>query len=343
MAPRIAVRCDVGPTVGVGHVMRSLALAEELSSRGCEVVFVCDADSVPWAREQIRTRGFALLPSVDSPEAHVELFGAEGVAAVVFDSYVLPGAVYRGVRATGMPTLALVDNQLRGAEADLLLDQNIGAEEDPVELPVGSERLAGLSYALLRDDVVLRRPSAPPAATTASVPSVMAVFGGTDAYGAAPVVACALARTGLPFVATVVTRSDLLDEVSAIPLASGQSIDAITPTDRLPELVVGADLVVSAAGSSTWELLALGAATALVRVADNQTVSYQRLVSGRLAAGLGSLAELRGEGAVAAHDTLRGLLRDPSQRAALASAAWARVDGRGRARVADRLLALVAR
>ena len=171
----------------------------------------------------------------------------------------------------------------------------------------------------------------------------MAVFGGTDAYGAAPVVACALARTGLPFVATVVTRSDLLDEVSAIPLASGQSIDAITPTDRLPELVVGADLVVSAAGSSTWELLALGAATALVRVADNQTVSYQRLVSGRLAAGLGSLAELRGEGAVAAHDTLRGLLRDPSQRAALASAAWARVDGRGRARVADRLLALVAR
>jgi hypothetical protein len=61
-----------------------------------------------------------------------------------------------------MPTLALVDNQLRGAEADLLLDQNIGAEEDPVDFRrSAASGWRGWSYAPLRDDVVLRRPSVP--------------------------------------------------------------------------------------------------------------------------------------------------------------------------------------
>lgn len=341
--PRIAFRCDVGPTLGVGHVMRSLALAEELASRGNDIVFVCDAESVQWAHEQIQRRGFAVLPAVETPEEHVELFRAEGVARVVFDSYTLPTAVYRAVREASLPTLALVDNELRGAEADLLLDQNIGSEDDPVALPPGAERLAGLGYALLRDEVVRKRPASPRTSGSPSVPTVLAVFGGTDAYGAAPVVARALARTGLPFTATLVTRADLLDEVRATPLAPGQSLSPITPTDRLPELVVDADLVVSAAGSSTWELLALGAAAALVRVADNQTVSYHRLVSSGLAAGLGSLTELRGAGAADGEATLRDLLGDPGRRTALASAAWARVDGQGRARVADRFLALVPR
>jgi spore coat polysaccharide biosynthesis predicted glycosyltransferase SpsG len=337
---KIAFRCDVGPTVGVGHVMRSLALAEEFADRGIRVVFVCDAASVPWTAAQIETRGFDLAEAVDGVADHVRLFASLGVGGVVFDSYRLPAEVYRGVREIGLPTLALVDNELRGAEADLLLDQNIGSETDDLALPTGSDRLGGLRYALLREDILRLRPVVPPEARETNAPRVLAVLGGTDAHGAAPVVADALVRTGRPFQAILITREDLFETVRSIPTAEDQRIQAVGPLDRFPELVRDADLVVSASGSSVWELLSLGAPAALLRVADNQKVSYERIIATGAAAGLGSLEDLRGPGLDAGVDTLGGLLASAERRAALGAVAWRLVDGQGRVRVADRFLAL---
>ena len=127
---RVGVRCDVGPGQGIGHVMRCLALAEEVRRRDVELVFVCDAHTVPWAAAQIASRGFEVEREVSTPEEHLELFARLGLDAVVFDSYDLDASVYPAARATGVPTLAIVDGDFRGAEADLLVDQNLAAELD---------------------------------------------------------------------------------------------------------------------------------------------------------------------------------------------------------------------
>ena len=58
-SPRtLLVRCDVGPAYGVGHLMRCVALAEEYAARGFEVVFSAEVDSVPFALDQVGSRGF---------------------------------------------------------------------------------------------------------------------------------------------------------------------------------------------------------------------------------------------------------------------------------------------
>jgi spore coat polysaccharide biosynthesis predicted glycosyltransferase SpsG len=333
---RIGLRCDAGPSIGVGHVMRNIALAEELAARGLEPVFFADTVSVPWAHEQVVSRGFAVEAPPVTPAEHVERLGS--LAAVVFDSYLLPREVYAGVRAAGVPTMAIIDGELRGAEADLFLDQNIGSEHDEVDLPTAAVRLAGLPYALLRDDVRSRRPASPPVADRVDTPQVLAVFGGTDAFGAAPAAVGALAGTGCRFDATVVAASnELRARVASVPLSPGQSVRVIAPTDRLAELVRAADLVVSAAGSSAWELLTLGASAALVCVADNQETGYRRLVEAGLVVGLGMLDDLRG-GAPSAVHALDELLAQPGKREALAGRAWSSVDGQGRVRVVDELL-----
>jgi len=339
---RIGVRCDVGPKNGVGHVMRCLALGEELRDRGADVVFICDSHTVPWANDQIVARGIPVEPEVSGVEAHLELFGRLGLDAVVFDCYDLDPAVYAAVRRSGVPVLALVDGDLRGAEADLYLDQNLGSDLDSPALPAGSVRLAGLDYVLLRDEVLDLRPSVPPAASdSAGVPRVFAFFGGTDAYGAGPHVVAALAATGVPFDATVVApRPELVEAITAVPLAPGQQVEAIGPTSRLAATVVDSDLVLSASGTSTWELLCLGATAGLVCVVDNQVMGYERAVATGAAAGVGVLSDLHDHPDHAV-PVLRRLLTDPAERARLAAAGWRLVDGKGRARVADALLSRV--
>lgn len=321
--------------------MRCLALAEELRDRGTEVVFVADSHTVPWAHEQIVSRGFAVEPAVWSPDEHVALFDRLDAGAVVFDSYDLDTAVYAEVRRTGMPTLAVVDGELRGAEADLYVDQNLGSEFDTPVLPAGATRLAGLDYVLLRDDVLALRPDRPPAPRPVATPRVLAVFGGTDAFGAGPHVMTALAATGLPFAATVIApRPELVDAIRAVPLGPDQTIEPIGPTTRLAAEAVASDLVLSASGTSTWELLCLGAAAGLVCVVENQVIGYERTVATGAAAGVGVLSELAVDPAPAVA-VLARLLTDHAERARLAAAGWRLVDGRGRARVADALLALI--
>lgn len=336
----VAFCCDAGPVVGVGHVMRCLALAEELGSRGYASVFVADLDGLAWARERLVRQGFDVLAPACGVDAYVNTVLALRPAAVVVDSYVLSPEVSRRLRVSGVPVAAMVDGELRGHEADLYVDQNLGAEDDAVALPGGARRLAGVEYALLRDELVRERPASPREDADVPVPRVLAFFGGTDAFGAAPVVLRSLATTGRSFEATVVVgRDDLAAELAAVRLGDGQQVTPVPPTDRLAALVATADVVVAAAGSSTWELLCLGAATGVVRVADNQRIGYDRAVASKVVVGLGTLDDLRRRPAAVAGPLTR-LLTDRAERTRLRRTGWQLVDGRGRERVADALLSI---
>lgn len=343
MSSNLVAFCDVGPASGVGHLMRCIALAEEYAARGFRVVFAADAAAVPFARDQLAVRGFECVPPPASTDGYAELAARLDAKVVLVDSYHLPREVYADLKSA-RSTIALVDGDPDGRVADLLLDQNIGAEEDRSPVPSGCRRLAGLRYALMRDEILGRRPDRPrtePDQDADRVPSVLAFFGGTDVGGAAPVLADALVAAGAPFALRVVaatpTLRRALEDIAGSP---GQSIEVIDPTPALAIEVVAADLVLSAAGTSSWELLCLGAAAGFVAVAANQQTSYERVVAAGAVAGLGRLEELRdpaGEVWRTAVPMLRRLLTDPVERSRLRVAGFALVDGRGRVRVADAL------
>jgi spore coat polysaccharide biosynthesis predicted glycosyltransferase SpsG len=337
----VGIRCDAGARTGVGHLVRCVALAEELLARGLSVHFLSDLGGLEWAAQQLTSRG---LPWHPAPFETVGLLAAAdrlGLDAVIIDSYDVPAEHSAALRASGRAVVAIVDGDLRGQDADIFVDQNLDAELQKPALPPGAVRLAGLDYALLRRMVRELRPVTAPTAASTRTPKVVAFFGGTDAYRAAPVVGELLARTGMDCEATIVAADESLrTDLLAIPTEAGQRFEIIAPTDDLPKLLADADLVISASGTSTWELLCLGRPAALVWVVDNQITGYGRTTVHGLAAGLGHLPDLSGRtiAAGAAVDVLRKLLVSPTTRSELAARAWSAVDGNGTSRVADALL-----
>ncbi|RZT77441.1 spore coat polysaccharide biosynthesis predicted glycosyltransferase SpsG [Micromonospora violae] len=377
------MRCDAGPRRGVGHLVRCLALAEEFLARGADVTVFGTVERLDWAVAELAARGIPLLPGPDSAAELVEAARRHHLDVLVLDSYELDPAGAGALRAAGVFTLAIIDGDSRGQVADLYLDQNFGAEQPSLgsgaelpapgsgaelpapgsgaELPglgsgaelsgLGSRAglpgrlLAGSGYALLRDTVISARPPVVPPATEVSRPRVLAFFGGTDAVGAAPVLTRVLVATGHPMDLTVIVgRPEIEAQVDDVAPGRGQIIRPVPPTTELPALITGADLVISAAGTSTWELCCLGAPSALVCVVDNQRESYTRVVRHGLAAGLGELSALTTAGVAGraaratAARTLHGLLSSPQRRATLAARAWSTVDGQGRTRVVDAVL-----
>jgi spore coat polysaccharide biosynthesis predicted glycosyltransferase SpsG len=169
---------------------------------------------------------------------------------------------------------------------------------------------------------------------------VLAFFGGTDAFGVSPRVARLVARAGIAVELTAIAATpELAEEIAGIEPAPGQAIHVIGPTDTLAELVADSDVVLSAAGTSAWELFCLGAAVGFICVADNQKDAYVRMAADGLAVGVATLDELSGDPSAAVL-RLRQLLTDPDHRARLRAQVWSKVDGLGPARVADALLSL---
>ena len=97
-----------------------------------------------------------------------------------------------------------------------------------------------------------------------------------------------LAATGRDLAVTAITQPASREELERTVARLSLSVELIPPRPDLTELMLGQDLVVSASGTSIWELCCLGVPAALVCVSDNQQHSYERLLGRRAAVGLGS-------------------------------------------------------
>ncbi|MFF4410202.1 PseG/SpsG family protein [Streptomyces sp. NPDC001404] len=333
----LALRADATPAIGTGHVMRCIAIAQEAAARGMRPVLLGTC-SVPWLNELLAD---VPLTRVEAPE-DAEDFRARlrdlAPAAVVVDAYHLPAAHYRAA-ATVAPVIAAYDGELRHARADVLYDQNIGA--DRLAPPsAGGLLLRGPEFAVLRDDIRALRPADPVRrvlSRSATPPHVLLVLGGTDARGAAKDLTRILLAQ-IPSLHLSVVTDDSAG-VRALPAGPGQRVEVIAPTPALPQAMAAADLVVSAAGTTTIELCCLGVPAALVQVVDNQQAVYEGAVAHGCAEGLGTLDATLAHPDAMAH-RVRRLLTEPTRRAQLALHAWQTVDGRGRQRILDAVAAV---
>lgn len=341
--PRVGLRCDGGPRMGVGHVLRQLALAEEFTARGIGVTLLGDVVGSPLVDGLLRTHDLAMTPVGEAPADLVAAVREQGLDVVMLDGYHLPGTLGAALRAAGVPVAAMVDGTFGlHQDADLYVDQNLGAVRDP-GVPADRRFLAGIAYALLRD-VVRDRRGTRRGTDVGLRPRVLGVFGGTDAYGAAGTVVALLLATGSPVdVVAVATTEEIAVALRALEPGPGQSLEVVEPVSDLPGLAAGCDGVVSAAGSSIWEFFCLGVPTALVAVTANQLVGYEQVLDTGLVAPVGLLDDLRDDaaGTAAGREVLRRFVTDAAWRTELGARGAAVVDGDGRVRVADAMLSLM--
>ena len=343
MPVHIALRCDARPETGTGHVVRCLALGDELTARGVRVTLLGEVTGVPWLQAQIAGRGLPVVEASDDPDELTAAARQVGADAVVLDGYHLDTRCGRALMEAGLTVLSVVDDTFGGGQdADLYLDQNFGARPVPGVAP--ERQLLGLDFALFRDEVLRHRPDCPRGVAD-DVPRVLAVFGGSDPYAAAPVVVPLLLASGRPVhVVAVAATPRISAALEALPTALGQHVEVVSPTPDLASLAATCDVAVTAAGSSVWEFLCLGLPSLLVCVVDNQGPGYDAVTGRGLAEPFGHLSELRGDERARsdAVSVLERLLSDHGRQGALAAAGMSVVDGRGRARVADALLGAIA-
>lgn len=341
--------------MGVGHVMRCLALAQGWQDRGGTVSFVT-APGTPDITERLVREGCLIHELKAVPGSAAD--AAETLAVVdetaaswlIVDGYHFAANYLGRVRTDRSRTLVLDDlATMNPLASDLVLNQNLQATADlyagHADQPswVG-HLLTGSPFALLRREFLQARRTArvsPRPSGNVAARNVVITMGGSDPANVTAQVLTLLAgfsdrRLRLTVVVGPLNpHRTVLSELAA-GLAATHDVEICIDPPDLPAILISADVAISAAGTSCWELACLGVPMLLVVAADNQQAGAAALAEKQLAIVLGPHAALDTNNLLG---PLRTILTDSGERARLSVSAGKLIDGQGAGRVAERMAA----
>jgi len=265
----IVLRTDGGPQIGYGHLVRSSALAEELDSRGYGITV---ATTTPESAQAVFQDGITVcsLPNRGDPDPFVEWLDTAEPEVVFTDSYPVDTAYQQAVRDR-VPLAVLQDDTRHAVCAELFVNGNLYAPDLEYEF-VGDppETYLGTDYVFLRREIRERAADTPPWRDHPQ--RAIVTMGGSDIRQLTPTVVRSFDRLGLQVDAVVGPGCGEAHE-QAVRQAAGETEAEIRVTrdpDDLADRMLAADLAVTTASSTTYELLALGTPLVSIPVADNQ-------------------------------------------------------------------------
>lgn len=341
---RIAIRADASRDVGVGHVMRCLALAEALRQQHAEVVFLCQSLK-GHMQALIQDSGFACQMLPVTPDWKEDAGNARAVLQhsswdwLVVDHYALDANWQRLLRHHAKRVMVIDDLANRTHDCELLLDQNLYADPGTryeALVPCNTVQLLGPEYALLNPGFARLREARKP--LDGKIRHVLVCFGGADAPNASLRVLTYLLPAFPDIFFEVVLGAANPHRFSLEALCQGYSnVSLNIAVSDMPERMARADLFIGAGGSMTWERAALGLPGVILSIADNQRPLAQILAQLGEGYDLGAVEVFKPDELIA---VLKHLLDSPEELRLMGQSLSLRCDGRGAERVAERLFAV---
>lgn len=275
----LVVRADGGGSIGAGHISRCASVAEEFRARGGEVVFAVSNDT---SAVQVIRRGFRSVTlsgdrlelSVKDGAALARLAVRERASSILVDSYAADYGFYESLRDLSDARIAAIDDgytfaggvlqHVRRLPVDVLVSYSFGAlPESYRSVYDGACRLlVGPRYAPVRASIraAVHEPRFP-------VQRVLITTGATNPGGLLERFASA-ATAALPgaTVDVVVGASARFDGcvLGANQLVLHRGLGDLAP------LMAAADIALTAAGSTLYELACAGVPAVAAPIVENQ-------------------------------------------------------------------------
>lgn len=301
MDPKLFIRADATTQMGIGHVMRCIALAQGWQDRGGEVTFLsyCESDTL---RQRIQEDGFKLVP-IEKPHPepgdmstslqvlnekvqitdhekplqdhrhrsamHCRL---EVLPWFVTDGYHFDSSYQKTLRAAGARLMVIDDySHLPYYHADILYNQNINAKRYEYSCDQKTILLLGTDYVLLRREFLARKDRKKEIPTIAR--NVLVTLGGADLHNLALMAVKALNKIELGDLQVRIAAGPANPHVISLENEIVRSCTRhevrILRNANMPELMAWADLAISTGGSTCWELAFMGVPSLVLTIADN--------------------------------------------------------------------------
>lgn len=262
---RLIIRTDANTEIGSGHLMRCLALAQAWKDSDGEVIFItaCNNNGL---LQRLQEEDFSLHllshshPNQSDWDLTAKVLAKYPDSWIVLDGYHFDESYQQNVKESGHRLLVIDDMaHLKHYYADILLNQNLHAEQLYYSREPYSLLLLGTEYVLLRREFLDWKGWKHEAKEVAR--HILITLGSSDPANNTLKVIESLPNIDIDGLEALVVvgpgnpHSDLIQSMascSCIPLR------LIHDARNMPELMAWADVAISTAGSVIWELCFMG-------------------------------------------------------------------------------------
>lgn len=282
---KISFRVDSSEQIGAGHLMRCLALADELQQQDHQVTFVC-RELKGNLIDLIKHKVFILPEDVNfqSENLYLDWLGAtqeqdakqtiktfsDSIDLLIVDSYALDEVWHKQLRQFTKRIMAIDDLADRKFDCDLVLNQNLGSQAEDYKKKVSDncKLLLGCNYALLRPEFSkMRERALKKRKSTKEIKNILISFGGSDIDNITYEI---LQQINDSFNVVVILGGASTHNIMIKDYVKDKNIAVIISADNMVELMLNTDLAIGAGGSTSWERCCLGLPTLLYVLAENQ-------------------------------------------------------------------------
>jgi len=288
--PRIVFRADGNSRIGLGHVVRSLALAEMLRE-DFECVFAIQAPEGP-LQEQIRQtcQEIIVLPS-SIPEE--ECFTHELAThlccndIVVLDGYAFKTHYQQFIKNKGCALVCIDDLHAWHFVADVVVSHVVGLKKEQFSVENYTQLYLGAAYALLRKEFLQEARFTSNKKKKVEVASVFICLGGADPENHTLQVLhqCTVKAPHLTYFVVVGAANKHKQSLLDYATTTGLTVWLLENLDveQMLFYMKLADVAITSASSVAYEYLCTHGILYLLQTADNQADVYRYLIVHRLA------------------------------------------------------------
>jgi UDP-2,4-diacetamido-2,4,6-trideoxy-beta-L-altropyranose hydrolase len=285
----IVFRVDASYTLGSGHVMRCLTLANMLRKTGHQCYFLMFEHPGNLC-SYIKHHGYVVkVLSGNRPwsiETDLSLSTEQLIALdvdwLIVDHYEINRFWEKAIRPY-CKKIMVIDDLLREHDCDLLLDQTLDRKSNEYQLlvPRLCKLLVGAQYVLLRPEFVELRDKSLKRRVLGNLNHLFIFMGGSNPSNATELILKTLNKCTLPHLKgiTVVIGAQTLEKEEITKLASNMLWPTVVyqNIENMAQLMAASDFAIGAAGSASWERCCLGLPSCLLILANNQREVAQNL------------------------------------------------------------------
>ncbi|NFT06919.1 MULTISPECIES: UDP-2,4-diacetamido-2,4,6-trideoxy-beta-L-altropyranose hydrolase [unclassified Clostridium] len=261
---KIAIRADGGAKIGMGHIMRTLVLAKELSKTH-DVFYICRVNNPLSEKyrigiEKIKSWGF-VVKTIREDFILFDLKDME-VDLLITDSYDVDENYFNATKKMFNQTAYIDDMNLYYFNVDFLINQNIDGVDFDYKVNTDTKLLIGSNYIMLREefrDISEKY-------IKEKVNDIMITVGGADPYHITEQILDYVKILDYKFHVVVgpsFEKDNYLKEFESLKVK-------LYYNANMYEVMQKCDIAISACGSTLYELSACGVPTIGLIIADNQ-------------------------------------------------------------------------
>ncbi len=270
---KFIIRADGSPSIGTGHIFRTLALARQLKCSNHTISYLCKP-LIPALEARLVKEGFKVQHLADGKTFDAEIPAVLDIVKeqapewVIVDHYEVKEKYYDQLKQLGCKVLAIDDINHTKFPINILLNQNIYAEEIHYSCSTSTRSLMGPQYALIDEVYEQKRTLAKP---RSCLKKVLIFMGGADKDNQTLKALQAVILSGRNVEVNIVLGSAYqFEDALRQAIALTPQVRIYKDLPHLADLMLEADLAIVTAGSTCWQMCCVYLPMLLISVADNQ-------------------------------------------------------------------------